>query len=761
MDETILADLMRDPAVVAFSPILDRKLRLGNGRLVRVLGIDPFLDRAIHPQLVPDAREKRAREDPAGRLELLTTPEAVLVEAGLAGELGVSAGSVLRTPNGGLRVVGTFPNPSGEPLLIADIAFAQRLFGASGKVDRVELVLSDEAGLKRRFPQGFRIQSHVERQKTYDAMVGAFRLNLEAMSLVALFVSVFLIYNTAMFTVVSRRKDAGILFSLGATRREVVGAFLAEISLLGVAGGAIGSVLGYFLSFFLTAIIGGTISNLYFSLRPSTLPWSAWVLLTGMALGLAASVLGSIVPLRELARTDPVETLRGRSPSRRGVGTAKKAAAAGLGIILLSAILYLIAPPHIYTAFVVIFLYLVGLSLLTGLILVWVAPVLKRVLHLIGGLPGTMAAANIHRNLGRSGVAVAAFMIALSMSIGLASMIGSFRQSLVWWMESQLRGDLYVSNPSDVGVPAAFYEEVRAIPGIGGVDAYRKVQISFRGRTAFITAIDASVLARYDRFGWVAGDDSHWERVKRGDVIVSESFARNFGVRAGQVIAVEAKDGPADLRVEAVFYDYTTEHGVIMMDRTTYLRLFDDHAIDSVAVFNDPGSPRRQEIIDLVREKATAQGLPAFTRDEFYRNILTVFDSTFAVTRSMRIMAIIIAFFGIAGALITLFIERRRDFGILRALGFSTGQVSAMTLLEAIGMGMVSFVLSIGVGTMLALFLIKVINLRSFNWTIFFYPEWAPYAVTALTALLASVGAALYPIVKVIRTYPQIQIREE
>ncbi len=127
----------------------------------------------------------------------------------------------------------------------------------------------------------------------------------------------------------------------------------------------------------------------------------------------------------------------------------------------------------------------------------------------------------------------------------------------------------------------------------------------------------------------------------------------------------------------------------------------------------------------------------------------------------MRILAIVVAFFGIAGALLTLFMERQREFGIYRALGFSTRQVAGMTLLEGLGMGLVSFLLSIGVGTLLGLMLIRVINLRSFNWTIFFYPAWEPYLLAAATAILASLGAAVYPIWKVYRTYPQMQIREE
>jgi putative ABC transport system permease protein len=127
----------------------------------------------------------------------------------------------------------------------------------------------------------------------------------------------------------------------------------------------------------------------------------------------------------------------------------------------------------------------------------------------------------------------------------------------------------------------------------------------------------------------------------------------------------------------------------------------------------------------------------------------------------MRIIAIIVAFFGIAGALMTLFVERQREFGIYRALGFSTKQIASITLLEGIGMGIISFVMSIGTGTALAFILIKVINLRSFNWTIFYHFSMNPYIVTLLTALFASIGACIYPLWKVFRTYPEMQIREE
>ncbi|SEM40703.1 putative ABC transport system permease protein [Syntrophus gentianae] len=760
MDETILKGLMRDPSVQAFSPVIDRRLRLAKGNQIRILGIDPFLDLAIRPELARASFSRDQEKDSKERLSFVLDEKAVLMEAKMAQELGLTAGGKAQSSHGELEIIGTFPNPSGEPLLLMDIAHVQKLFKMPGLIDRVDLVLTEEPGFMKRWERGFRLTSNRQSQETFGAMLGAFRLNLEALSLMALFVSVFLIYNTTMFAVASRRRDAGILRSLGATRGEVTLAFMLEILILDGMGGAIGSLMGYLLSRFLSEVIGGTISNLYFFLRPIPLAWSFWMLAAGVLIGCGASLFGSLFPLIELSRLDPVKALSGRSASRQGGTAAKKIALLGIFVLVLSSAVLFLPSRSIYVAFGAVFGILFGLSLLTGYGVVVFTPLIRGFLTFLGGLPGKIAAGNIRQNLGRTSVAIAAFMVALSMSLGLSLMIGSFRESLLWWMDRQFRGDLYISTASEREVPESFYLELKSIPGVD-VDAYRKVQMAYRNRPMFVASINAPVLQRHARFAWLDGGDEHWEAVKRGDVIISESFARNFGVRAGDAISLKGLQGPARLRVEAVFYDYSTEHGLVMMDRGTYLRLFADRTINSVAVFLDPRDPQRRQTMDLIRQKALQQDLPVFTRDQFFGNILAIFDSTFAITRSMRILAIIIAFFGIAGALMTLFLERKSEFGILRALGFSTWQVSLLTLLEAFGMGLMSFLLSVGGGTLFAIILIRVINLRSFNWTIFFHLHLSHYLLVALTALLASLGAALYPIWIVLRTYPQMQIRDD
>jgi putative ABC transport system permease protein len=761
MEEDFLAKLGRDPAVEWFSPVIDRRLRLGNEEVVHVLGIDPFLDRTIRPEISKvDFLDNKANELETF-LSFLIDERAALVDNDLKAELGIPPKKTVETARRLLHIKGSFPNPSGEPLVIMDIGHAQKLYDLRGYIDRVDLILSDEPGFLSRWGKGFLIQSARQRSETFSGMLQAFRLNLEALSLLALFVGVFLIYNTAMFTVVSRRRDTGILRSLGANRMEIVAAFLSEILILGIIGGALGGLIGFFMTRFLTGLIGSSISNLYFFLRPEPVTWSSWILITGVLLGCSASLFGGMLPLLELIRTDPVKAMSGRVASRESVRKAQKAGFAGLLILLISFVLFLLPGTHIYVGFAGVFGFVLGVSLLTGVVLVYLHPILRKILGSLGRLPGRVAAGNIRQNLGRTGVAIAAFMISLSMSIGLGTMIGSFRQSLIWWMDTQIRGDLYVGKILEAEVPEDFYEEIRKIEGLGGVHPYRNVQTLYRNTPISVSAVDASVLEKYAQFGWLKGGNENWEPVKRGGVIISESFSRRFGVKSGETITLEGIQGPTTFKVGAIFYDYTTEHGLVMMDRTTFLTTFGDRTLNNVGIFIDSDNPRRAELLQEVRKRAEARGLPVLTGAQLHENILEVFDTTFAITRSMRAIAIVVAFFGIAGALLTLFIERSREFGIYRALGFSTGQVAKMTLMEGLGMGIVSFFLSIAVGTTLAILLIKVINIRSFNWTIFYYPAWQPYLLTGLTAILASIGAAAYPIWRVFRTYPQIQIREE
>ena len=757
LDESVLKDLASDPAVVAFSPVIDRRIRIGAKIPARLLGIEPFLDRFLRPEIGPGTPDPA---DPAP-LAFLTESDAVFIDAGLARAAGAAVGDRIRTSRGSLLVRGIFPNSGGEPLVLMDIAQAQERLGLRGRVDRVDLILGDEAGFRTRWESRGLVRSGEDRKKLLAEMLASFTLNLRALSLMALFIGVFLVFNTTTFAAVTRRRDAGILRSIGASRAELAAAFLAEILILAVAGGAAGGVLGYGLSRILAGRVAATINVLYFFVPIAPPAWSFSHVLWGIVLGGGAGLAGALVPLAGILRSQPVQAMSGRSVSRSSPRRAGRIAAAGAAVIVLGTLILLAPGRSADLGFAGTFVVIAGASLVTGWAIVAIHPALRRFLRRLSGLTGLIAEGNIRFNLVRTSVAVAAFFISLSMTIGLSSMIGSFRESLRGWMAGQISGDLYVSSLDDDSVPPAVYETIRSLPGVGGADPYRNVAAAYAGTTIFVNSVDAAVLGRFTRFAWVRGGPESWAAVRAGDVIVSESFSRRFSIGPGDAVDLPGRNGPARLRVAAVFFDYTSDRGVVMMDRSTYLRVYGDPTIDSLAVFIDAAAADREQVLQTVRGVAEASGLSVVSGAGMHEAILGIFDSTFAVTRAMRLIAILVAFFGIAGALLTLFLEREKDFGIYRALGFSAGQISVITLLEGLIMGFLSFLLSLGLGTAMAFILIKVINARSFHWTIFFHPQAGPYLEAALVAFVGSLVAAAYPVFRARKTYPQIQIREE
>jgi len=552
LDEKILADLIIDPAVEAFSPVIDRRVLLSSGEMIRIMGLDVFLDKDI--RTVFAALSLSAAQSREATRAFLLDDRTVLIDSRLAEQLGLAPGDTIDTNRGRLKVCATFPSPA-EPLMLMDIGHLQSLFGLEGKIDRVDLVLSDDAGFHQRFKTGFLIQSSGQRRASLENLLRAFRLNVEALSLLALFVGVFLIYNTATFAVVSRRKDAGILRALGARKAEIVFAFLFEIVTLGTVGGCLGGFLGYCLSYFFTALLGTTISNLYFFLNPGSPAWSWWILPYGMLIGSVASVLGALFPLVDLVRADPVRALYGRCANRDAAVIAARSAVAGLAAGVVSVFLFTGASDYVYAGFAGAFFLLAGSSLLTGLVILLIVPLLARFFQRCTGITGRIAATNIRRNLSRTAVAVAAFMVALSMLIGLGAMIGSFRSSLIWWMNCQLKGDFYLSSQGIISVPEALYEELVRVPGVAGVDTYRNVPISYQQTTVNVSMVDASVLRKFSDFAWLSGGPENWEMLKQGAVIVSESFYNRFGLGAGDAITLNGIDGPRTVPIAAVFYD--------------------------------------------------------------------------------------------------------------------------------------------------------------------------------------------------------------
>jgi putative ABC transport system permease protein len=662
---------------------------------------------------------------------------------------------------------------SGVPIAAMDIGWAQEAFGMRGRLSSIQLLLDDPAQaepvarqLSALVPPDATVEAPRQRSLQIEKMLGAFQLNLTAMSLVSLLVGTFLIYNTIFASAARRRVEVGILRSLGVTRGEVRALFLGEALIFGLLGIVAGIVGGAALAEGLTGSVAKTVSSLYVLISIASPDWSALPLASAAGLGIASVLAGAWIPADDAARADPVAALdHGARMDRFQSGRIARWTMLGFALLCAAGVCCAgaLGGAGAWLSFAASFFVLVGFAFFAP----GVSAVLGRVAALARQTLFRMAAENLRRTIHRSGITVAALACAVAMMIGVSVMIYSFRNSVDAWIGRGIVADLYVAPAANevIGlhsfVPADLVPALEADPAVRAVDTYREVA----ARTQAGDAVEIGAVRGADRrnLQFLGGGN----QAKMGDffsgqdvVIVTESFAHRHAVTAGDILKIRTPSGIAALRIAGVYYDYTSDRGLIMIDRPVFDRWWHDPGVNSAAVYLKPGADPAAAIA-RIRARWAGQGLIIYTNAALRSRILTVFDQTFAVTGVIKIIAVLVAIVGIFLALTALVIEREREIGVLRAVGASRGQVRGLLLSEAALLGAVASALGIAAGMALAMVLTWVVNKAFFGWTIQLQWPWLTMAATPLWIILAAMLAALGPAWQAGRVKIASSLREE
>jgi len=754
------------------APIVEDYASLAQGdRTFQVIGIDPFADAPFRPYLGTGA---------GGDLDLGTfmTQDAALMSAPTANTIGVAPGDTLRVQVEGtehaVRLAGLI-EPEDERtrravanLLVVDVSTAQRLFDAQGQLSRIDLILpSDDAQsaalsrIRAVLPEGARVQRSETRTQTVEQMTRAFELNLTALSLLALVVGAFLIYNTMTFSIVQRRGLLGRLRALGVTTGQVFRLVLAEAALLGVVGTGIGVLLGIVLASGLVQLLAQTINDLYFVVEVSELSITPWILIKGSLLGLGTTLAATVPPAREATNT-PVSTVLRRSTQETNVqALAPRLAATGMGVGALGVLLLVVTEQSIVVSYVALLCLLGAAALLTPLAVMGLARAARPLLDRLFGVIGRMAARGVVTSLSRTGVAIAALMVAVAATIGVGLMIDSFRGTVEDWLTQSLQADVYVQPPSLVfrrstaTLDSAVVDRLRGLEGVAGAYSVRRTDVQSNvGRTELVAIEPGPETEEVYRFK--AGDpDTIWPRFRTGpSVFISEPYSYRHDLAVGDTVRLETDQGRRPFPIAGIYYDYGSDLGVVMMSRGTYTRFYDDRGVSGLAFYADAGTPVDALIADM---RASVQGLQDVvirSNRALRETSLRVFDRAFTITTVLRILAIVVAFIGVLSALMALELERRREMGVLRATGMTPPQLGGYVTLQTGLMGAIAGVLSLPLGYALAYVLVFVINKRSFGWTL----QLTVSTEVLLQALVLAIGAALlaglYPAWQMARSSP-------
>jgi putative ABC transport system permease protein len=625
------------------------------------------------------------------------------------------------------------------------------LFRSIGRLDRIELVTTPNrplddiiVSLRAVLPPHLIVQRPAQRTKQVENMVWAFQLNLSVMSWVGLLVGVFLIYNTIAFVVAQRRREIGVYRALGMTERRVAGLFLVEAGLLGLLGGLLGGLGGVWLASGLVSLVSRTVSDLYAPVTSGGLILSMDMLtLTavakGVLLGTVVSMVGALGPSVEAGRT---VTVRALAPGGYESTQQLRAGLWGwvsLVLLVLAGLSSLMGP----VGDLPLFGYFATVCLLGALSCL--APICIKVLgwrHLrresktmmLGGSFRLIAADQAARHPGRNAVTVSALMVGLSIMIGVVVMVRSFRDTVEFWVDETVMADLIVAPQSWLqgkqagqasrALPGAWRSTLSAIDGIAAVDTYRDVYVDVAGQPVALVSRDLRLHAQRSRYLMVHGDSSAALRraAENGGALLSEVLANRLGLREGDKVLITTPAGPTAVPVEGIFYDYATDGGKMVMDRTWYQEQWHDDRVTVLSVYLAAGADVERVRQSIVRHVAGLDGMtlpPLVIRNhELRKEILEIFDRSFVLTYVLEAIAVLVAVLGIVNTLVTAVLERRREFATLRAIGASTRQVERLVLWEAAYLGLIGAALGVVGGLLLALLLIHVINKQSFGWTI-------------------------------------------
>jgi len=526
LNESLLAQVRRFPKVKAGAPVVESVLEFAAPRQgpVLLLGIDLFSERPFRNY---DFKSGSGL-DRAAWLRFLTQPGAVLISEPLAAKQGLKVGDSLPVLVGPARrtleVAGVFRAPGGlypleGALLLMDLAGAQELLDRVGQLDYIDLIFSgDEAGatarLARELPPGVDLVRPGSQGRQMEGMVASYRLNLTVLSAIALFVGMFLIYQSVTLSVVRRRREIGLLRTLGMGRRQVLLLFLAE----GLAGGALGGLLGLGLGVALAKTALGMMTHNLSSLYAPVQAGEVWVqttlLLQAWGLAVAATLVAAWIPAREAARTRVRavwyrEELEERLQNRSGAFFLLGLLALALAGVFV--FLRLGSGPSL-PSFAAAFLILLAFALFTPITARSVGEYARPFLRRWLGPPGDLGCRYLAGSLSRSAVSIAALASALGMLIAVALMIGSFRQTVNSWVTRAISGDIFFgpaifsTAAYDHYLPPEIIPELRRDPDIADIYLYRCVRLPFKDRFILVIGGSFDVLAKHGGLWFRKGD---------------------------------------------------------------------------------------------------------------------------------------------------------------------------------------------------------------------------------------------------------------
>lgn len=709
------------------SPLLEGQITVA-GRQYKVLGIDP-LSYPVKSTALPPTQSPNS-------LIKFIHPGQALVNPETYSQFNLQVRHWITNKGIALPLMVEQPDiPAG--LIIVDMAWAQNLLEKEGLISK--LLISREgvpsfSTLPNLSVPDLQIVESSE-ELGVDGLTDSFHLNLTAFGFLSFFVGLFIVHSAIGLAFEQRRSMIRTLRACGVSASQLAIVLLTELLLFAIVAGSAGMVAGYGIAAFLLPDVAASLRGLYgvevggeLSLKAS---W--W------ALGLGMSSIGALLAAaNSLYKSYRLPLLAPASPNAwRAEQEFWLIRQALLALFLFTcAFLLPIFGDGLVSAFAMMGCLLLGAALLLPFIL---SLLLKLGQSLARRAVPQWFWADGQQQLSGLSLALMALFLALSVNIGVGTMVESFRTTFLQWLDTRLVSEIYVRNLKK--------DQVRALDQLSKSNSNITALLPIWNSTQKVSSWPTEIYGFLDhetyhnKWQLFQQVDTVWEKVaKREGVLISEQMARKLDLSLNDPLIIPTETNNLTLPVIGIFPDYGNPKGLIMMN----IGLFVEHW---------PSAPQSrfglrvkkgkiEPIIDLLRNQLGLTEEQVIDQTSLKAYSVSIFEKTFAITVALNSLTLLVAGIAILTGLLSLSQSRLPQLAPLWAMGITRKSLAKLELLKSISLSAFTALFAIPFGILLAWCLVAIVNVEAFGWRLplFLFPgQWASLFFLALvTAFISS-----------------------
>lgn len=741
----------------------------GQGKLL-ILAVDMTGDRSLRDYDFDNA-EQDVIDDP---LVFLAQPDSLILTREFADRNHIAIGGKVsfETMQGrkqftvrGLLKAGGMAQAFGGNLGIMDIYAAQSIFGRGRHFDRIDIGLQEgisleqgEAALSKLLGPGFTVEPPSGRGRQFESLLGVYTLAMTVSSMFALFIGMFIIYNSFAIAVMQRRGEIGILRALGATRGQIRTLFLGESAVAGFIGSAAGVATGLLFARTLTGVSASMLEAMFgVAQNVQEVLVDPGFVIFAIAMGTGTSIVAALIPARNASRVEPIQALQkgryqvlsaGENRLRRNIALL----AAALSIVCL---VFSASRSIFFAGFL---LTLVAGLLLTPFLSLELARFLRRPMRWLRPVEGALAADSLIQAPRRTSATVAALMLSLALVVGQGGVARASLQSIEEWMTHTLNPDMFISTTENIAshgsrFPASMQQELESVPEVADVQAVRTPRLTFHGYQVMLISVPLDNVGRRVKRHIISGDEETMNREGsqgRG-VLLSENLAALIKMKLGDTVELPTPTGMLRLPIVGIIRDLSNQMGAIFIDRSVYVRYFQDDTVDIFRVYLKPGASPEQVRTQIVNRLGSGRRMFVMLNRDVRAYVAKVMDQWFGLTYIQVIVAMLVAILGIVNTLTVSISDRRRELGVLRAVGGLRNQIRGTVWMEAAAIGVIGLVLGIATGALMLYYELEAIQHDISGMPFAYEFPWGIVGMLVPVILLAALGAAILPAESAVR----------